>query len=141
MKHEKKFLPLLAILVLPALLSGCAGLGRAAQGVAGLVAPEYKASVDNVYKLLLDDQLAASLEVEVVLESMDGQIFRKADLRPVVLTSRRPYEWDNLPRGAWQRFLGEASRLPPEQKAQRSALAEALQGIPSTATETPKKKD
>ncbi len=125
-------LSILAAAVLLLLSSGCAGLGRAAQFGAGLAAPRYKASVDNLYQLFLDDQLAASLDVEVVLEDKEGRIYRKPDIRPVVLTSRRSYDWDSLPRGAWQRFLGETSRLSPEQQAQRNAFAEALKTIPST---------
>ena len=119
------------------MLVGCNSLGRVGQGVVGLVAPEYKATADNFYQLLLDDQLAASLEVEVVLESADGQIFRKADLRPVVLTSRRAYEWSALPRGAWQRFLGEGgAKLSAEQEAQRNELSNALKQIPTTNKES-----
>lgn len=141
MKHALKVLPLIAVLLLAVLLSGCAGLGRAAQGVAGLVAPEYKATADNVYNLLLQDQLLATLGLEAVFITKEGRVLRRDDVTPTVLTTQQAYSWDSLPRGFIPLFLGEGTRLPPEQAKQRSALAEALQGIPSTATETHKKKD
>ena len=117
---------------------GCAGLGRTAAGIAGLVAPEHKATADNLYALLRDDQLAASLDVEVALEDKEGQIYRKADLTPVVLTSRRAYTWDSLPAGAWDRFLGSAPDLSGV-AAQKKALADALATIPSATAEEKKK--
>ena len=120
-----------AIIIAAAFLSGCAGLGRVAQFGAGIVAPEYKATVDNLYSLLLDDQLVASLDVEVVLQTADGQIFRKADLSPVVLTSSRTYDWESLPRGAWQRFLGTAPDTSAADE-QKRLLAEALKAVPAT---------
>ena len=113
--------------------SGCNSFGRVVQGAAGLAVPQYKASIDNVYRLLMDDQLAASLDVEVVLEDKEGRAYRKTDLRPVVLTSRREFEWDALPRGAWSRFLGETEATrTPEASAQIDALSNALKTIPTT---------
>ena len=118
---------------------GCATLGRTASGFAGLVAPEYKATADNLYALLRDDQLAASLDVEVALEDKEGRIYRKADLTPVVLTSRRAYTWDSLPAGAWDRFLGSAPDLSGV-AAKKKALADALATIPSTPPPEEQKK-
>jgi len=119
--------------------SNLGGLGRTAAGLAGLVAPEHKATADNLYALLRDDQLASSLDVEVALEDKEGRIYRKADLTPVVLTSRRAYTWESLPAGAWDRFLGGAPDRP-DLAAQRKALADALATIPSTPSKEEKKK-
>lgn len=116
---------------------GCTSLGRTAAGIAGLVAPEHKATADNLYALLRDDQLASSLDVEVALEDKEGRIYRKADLTPVVLTSRRAYTWDSLPAGAWDRFLGSAPDLSGV-AAQKKALADALATIPSATAEEKK---
>lgn len=140
MNHSQKILSIAILLLGLTLLSGmgCAGLGRAASGLAGLVAPEYKATADNLYALLRDDQLAASIDVEVALEDKEGRIYRKADLTPVVLTSRRAYTWDSLPAGAWDRFLGSAPDLSGV-AAQKKALADALATIPSATAEEKKK--
>ncbi len=139
MKYAQIF-ALGTILAMLAMLfgGGCAGLGRTASGFAGLVAPEHKATADNLYALLRDDQLASSLDVEVALEDKEGRIYRKADLTPVVLTSRRAYTWDSLPAGAWDRFLGAAPDRP-DLAAQRKALADALATIPSTPPAEKKK--
>lgn len=128
-----------AAMVLIGLSAGCSSLGRTAAGLAGLVAPEHKATADNLYALLRDDQLASSLDVEVALEDKEGRIYRKADLTPVVLTSRRAYTWDSLPAGAWDRFLGGAPDRP-DLAAQRKALADALAAVPSTPAAEEKKK-
>jgi len=123
--------PIIALLSI-ALLTGCGTLGRVAQTGVSVFAPEYAATADNLYRLLLDDQLAASLDVEVVLENAEGRIYRKGDLKPVVLTSRRTYDWDTMPRGAWQRFLGQdAPKLSAEQEAQRKQLEDALKSLPT----------
>lgn len=127
-----------AAMVLIGLSAGCTSLGRTAAGIAGLVAPEHKATADNLYALLRDDQLASSLDVEVALEDKEGRIYRKADLTPVVLTSRRAYTWDSLPAGAWDRFLGAATDRP-DLAAQKKALADALATIPSATAEEKKK--
>ena len=128
-----------AAFALLGLSAGCSSLGRTAAGIAGLVAPEHKATADNLYALLRDDQLASSLDVEVALEDKEGRIYRKADLTPVVLTSRRAYTWDSLPTGAWDRFLGGAPDRPAL-AAQRKALADALAAVPSTPPAEEKKK-
>ena len=124
-----------------AALCGCAGLGRVVQGAAGIIAPEYKASFDNVYGLLLQDQLLASLELEAVLITRDGRILRKDDLRPTVLSTQQAYAWDALPKGFIPLFLGNAERLPPEQAEQRKALADALKAVPATPATEPKQKE
>lgn len=128
---------LASVAVLGFFTSGCAGLGRIGQAAVGVVAPEYKATADNLYQLLKDDQLAASLEVEVVLVDKEDKIYRKGDLDPVVLTSRRAYTWDSLPRGAWERFLGDAKAPPADLAAQKQAFADALKSISTS----PAKKD
>lgn len=124
-----------------ALLSGCGTFGRVGQGVVGLVAPEYKATADNVYNLLLNDQLLATLGLEAVFITKEGRVLRRDDVTPTVLTTQQAYSWDNLPRGFIPLFLGEESRLPPEQAEQRSILSDALKSIPTTAAEAIKKKD
>ena len=135
---HKSLITAAALLLSANILCGCANLGRIAQGAAGIIAPEYKASVDNVYNLLLQDQLLASLELEAVLITRDGRILRKDDLRPTVLSTQQAYAWDALPKGFIPLFLGNAERLPPEQ---RKALADALKAVPATPATEPKQKE
>lgn len=128
-----------AAAIISLLFGGCSTIGRVGSAAAGLFAPEYKATADNLYALLLDDQLAASLNVEVVLEDAEGRTYRKADLHPVVLTSRRSYTWDQLPRGAWERFLGEEKGRDAVD-GHKQALANALAAIPSAPANKDKEK-
>ena len=137
MKMIFRFLCVVAILS----GTGCASLGRIMQGAAGIIAPEYKASFDNVYGLLLQDQLLATVGLDAVFVTKEGRILRKDDLTPTVLTTQQAYSWDALPKGFIPLFLGNAERLPPEQAEQRKALADALKAVPATPATEPKQKE
>ena len=124
---------ILRLMCVVAILTGavCASLGRIMQGAAGIIAPEYKASFDNVYGRLLQDQLLATVGLEAVFVTKEGRILRNDDLTPTVLTTQQAYSWESLPRGFVPLFLGEKSRMPSGAAEQREELANALKSIPT----------
>lgn len=133
MKNRMKIVPTSILLAVIALCSGCLQAFQGAADLAiGQVAPEYRATADNLFDLLTDDQLARSLEVEVMMEDTEGKLYSRDDIKFVVLTSRRSYGWDEVPRGVWERFLGETNTVnDADLQAQKDVLADLLKDIPA----------
>ena len=123
---------LILLAIISALGGGCASLGRVAQSAAGLIAPEYKATADNLYSLLAQDQILASIGMEAVLITSEGRVLRKDDVTPSIIPRQQSYSWDALPAGFFSLFSGDNPRATPELEAQRQALSDALKAVPTT---------
>ena len=111
-------------------LTGCASLdriGRAGSGIAGLFAPEYKASFDNVLSMLQDDQLFQHVDFYVV--TPDGRRYDVSEVRIGARPVEPTWSLTEVPPGVMRRIAKQP--LPPEVEDQRQLLIDALKQLPT----------
>lgn len=132
----------LAVYVLAAAVliaaQGCAGLGRVAKTAVGFAAPEYKATADNLYSLLADDQIFRDDKIVIGIETPDG---RRWPIDDIKIVGRAEDSWSlgNVPPGVMRR-LSKAPRSPSIAE-QSKILSDAFKSVPTTPETQTKKKD
>ena len=119
-----------AAFALLAACQGCASIGRAGVGLVKVFAPEYAATADNLYGMLLDDQIVSSLDLELVLIASDGRVYRKQDLMPAIRAGEQRWTWDTVPQAYLRRLVGE-SAASKDLDAYKRQLADALKAVPA----------